>query len=133
MSGNVSFIGVPALDNALAGQSYVFAVPTVLQPSAGAWAGTQVSIGEASSFDLLELTVSSGLVTWTIVAPKGDTSFSVPDLSGFSDAVGLPHGPLQTVVYVASIASFQYGELVTGQLSTGAWNAYAANSIAGVY
>jgi len=168
VSGNVSFIGVPALDNALAGQSYVFsaaavtgpsasipssqvalvettnadtpvsvggflAVPTVLQPSAGAWAGTQVSIGEASSFDLLELTVSSGLVTWTIVAPKGDTSFSVPDLSGFSDAVGLPHGPLQTVVYVASIASFQYGELVTGQLSTGAWNAYAANSIAGVY
>ncbi len=170
VEASVSFIGVPALNNALAGQSYVYsgtaatgagntpplsvvalvettnanttvvvggflAVPAPVQPGAGTWSGTHVTIAEPSSFDLVEINVASaaGLVTWTIVAPQGDTSFDVPDLSGFADNVGLRHGAIQTVAYVASIASFQYGQLRYGQLSAGAWNAYAENVGNGAY
>jgi hypothetical protein len=170
VGGNVSFVGVPALDNALASQSYVVSgsavtgssfgmpesvvsflnttnvdtpitlggflgVPIPGVPAQGTWSGTQVSFGAPSSFDLAMLTVSSGnnLVTWTIVAPTGDTAFNLPDLSGFPDSVGLVHGAIETTVYVANINSFQYGQVVYGQLSTSAWNAYAAASASGVY
>jgi hypothetical protein len=170
VSGSVTFIGMPALDNGLAGQSYVYSgsattgpsfqppssvvsliettnantpvtiggflgVPTPVEPANGTWSGTHVTFTEQSSFDLAELNISSGngLVTWTIIAPSGDTSFDVPDLSGFSDNAGLRRGGIQTVVYVANIASFQYGQVRYGQLSSGAWNAYATNVSNGAY
>jgi hypothetical protein len=170
VNGSVSFIGVPALDNALAGQSYVYsgtagtgpssgvplsavsliettnadtpvtvggflALPTPQEPAMGVWDGTEVTFGETSSFDLAEIIVTSGsgLVTWTIVAPGGQTSFEVPDLSGFSDNPGLVHGSIQAVFYVANISSFQYGQLVYGQLNSGGWNAYAETVSNGAY
>ena len=110
-------------------------VPVLQQPAAATWDGIHVSFASTSTFDLAEISVSSGsgLVTWTIVAPAGSTTFDVPDLSGFSDNVGLVHGAIQTTVYVANITSFQYGSIEYGQLGTGAWNAYAADSLSGTY
>ena len=110
-------------------------VPVLSQPANGTWSGTHVSFGSASSFDLAEVSVTSGsgLVSWTLVAPVGDTSFDVPDLTGFPDNVGLLRGPIQTAIYVARINSFSYGAVRYGQLGTGAWSAYAVDQLAGTY
>ncbi len=170
VGGSVSFLGVPALDQALAGQSYTLGaaavtgpadsypesvvsrvnttqtnapvtlggflpVPTLQQPGTGTWSGTHVQIGASGPVDLVEMGVSSGagLVTWTIIAPGNATSFDVPDLSGLPNNVGLIRGAIQTQVYVASITNFQYGTLRYGQLSSGAWNAFATDALSGVY
>jgi hypothetical protein len=111
------------------------AVPVLKQPSGGTWGGNHVQIVASGPIDLVELNIvsASGLVTWTIVAPGGDTSFDVPDLSGLPDNVGLVRGGIQTAVYVASINQFQYGSLRYGQLSTSAWNAFATDALSGAY
>jgi hypothetical protein len=170
VDGNVDFIGVPALDDTLAGSSYTLSaiavtgtqqsdpvsgiaairttdandpvtvggfldVPTLLLPGASRWSGTQVQLQESSSVDLAILTISSGggLVDWTIVTPGSDLSFSVPDLTQIPDVDTLISGPITTTFDVANITGFQYGSLVTGQLSSSSWNAYAENTAAGSY
>ena len=91
-------------------------------------------------FDAFYMTVitvgsGSGLVTWTIVAPGGNTSFDVPDLTLLPgpDPLGLRHGPIVTDVYTARIDQFSYGTLRIGQLSASGWNAYAGDALTGVY
>jgi hypothetical protein len=116
------FLGVPVLD----------------QPGAGSWNGTHVQFSGASGpvdLTLVTVTSGSGLVTWTILAPGAATSFDVPDLAAMPgpDPLGLVRGPISTSVYVARIDGFSYGRLRTGQLSSASWNAYAFDSLAGVY
>ena len=113
-------------------------VPVLGQPGSGVWSGKRVEFsGATGPADLSVTQVSSGggLVVWTIVAPGGTTSFDVPDLAALPgpDPVGLMRGAVSTTVYVARIEQFQYGRLRWGQLSTGAWSAYAVDSLDGVY
>jgi hypothetical protein len=110
-------------------------VPGFVQPGAGTWGGTHVQFQETGTFDLSVTYVSSagGLVSWEIVAPAGDTSFDVPDLSQVAGVGNLYHGPITTSLSVARIGSFDYGSLRYGQLSSGGWSAYAQDSASGAY
>jgi hypothetical protein len=170
LSSDVGFVGVPALDGALAGERYVLGasavtgpglgfpasyvaqiattesnapvvvggflpVPVMHAPATGSWNGTHVSLDASGTVDLEELVVSSGngLVTWTILAPGGATSFDLPDLSALPGKVGLVRGEIRTTGYVARINGFSYAKLRYGQITTGAWNAYAVDAAIGSY
>ncbi len=111
-------------------------IPGLAQPAAGAtWSGTHVSLTEPGSVALFLLDIQSGggLVTWEIVAPGTTTDFDLPDLSMLPNDVGLVGGAIQTTAYAAALPSFDYGTLRYGQMSSGAWNAYAINSNVGSY
>jgi len=113
-------------------------VPVLASPASGIWNGTHVEFsGGNGPVDLAVMQIQSGagLVTWTIVAPGGKNAFDVPDLSALPgpDPVGLIRGAIDTTVYVARIEQFEYGRLRNGQLTTGPWNAYAFDSLGGVY
>lgn len=117
-------------------------VPVLQAPGAGIWDGSHVTFKAATgAVDLTVTTVSSaaGLVSWTIVAPGTNADFDLPDLEALEaqvkspDSLGLVHGTISTIVYAARIDDFQYATVRTGQLSTGGWNAYAADSLDGVY
>jgi hypothetical protein len=111
------------------------AVPSLIQPSTGAWSGTHVEVGMNGGFDLLKLEIMSGggLVEWDIVAPGGVTSFDLPDLSLLPGNVGMWRGTIYTTVYVARINAFDYGKLRWGNLGSSTWNAYAINAKTGSY
>jgi hypothetical protein len=47
--------------------------------------------------------------------------------------VGLRRGPLQIQFAIARIDQFAYGALRSGQLTSGAWNAYAMDSQSSAY
>ena len=110
-------------------------VPVMQEPATASWGGTHVSVDATGAIDLMEMTVTSGggLVAWTIVAPGGSTAFDLPDLSKLSGNLGLVRGAIATTVYVARINGFAYGSLRYGQLSADAWNAYAIDTLNGVY
>ncbi|MBX3209710.1 MAG: IPT/TIG domain-containing protein [Labilithrix sp.] len=113
-------------------------VPVLGEPGSGVWGGTHVDFGGATGpadLSVMNVVSGGGLVTWTIVAPGGKTSFDVPDLAALPgpDPVGLVPGAISTTVYVARIEQFQYGRLRYGQLSTGPWSAYAFDNLGGVY
>lgn len=169
----IPFVGVPALDHAMAGEQYVLGgmaatgpeldlpasvvarirttnantpvslggflgVPVLEQPGSGIWSGKHVTFsGGAGPADLSVTQIASGagLVTWTIVAPGGRTSFDLPDLASVAspDPLGLIPGAISTTVHIARIEQFQYGRLRYGQLSTGPWSAYAFDRLSGVY
>jgi hypothetical protein len=169
VSGDVDFVGVPALDGTLTGAAYdvsaiasnsggnnpvtavngvettdandplslggFFDIPVLLQPSSATWSGTQVQLQATGPIDLAVLTVSTGngLVAWQIVAPGSDLSFELPDLSQVPGVAQLIHGPLTTSFAIARINGFQYGSVRSGQLTSSAWNAYAADVASGSY
>jgi hypothetical protein len=173
VAGDVSFVGIPALDGTLSGASYALTasavtgaaentplsvvtgiqttdandpltiggflpVPTIVQPSTGVWSGTQVALAPlagGTQVDLAVFSISSGngLVVWQVVAPGSDLSFTLPDLTQVSGVSTLVHGTLQTSYSIASIPNFDYGTLVTGQLQSSAWSAYAQNVVTGSY
>jgi hypothetical protein len=170
VSGNVSFVGAPALDQTLSGARYAlaasavtgpngglpvsvvtgiettdsndpvtvggfFQIPTLVQPSAGTWSGTQVQLQATGPVDIADVIVVSGngLVEWEIVAPGTDLSFSLPDLSQVPGVDSLVHGPISTQFAIARINGFQYGQLTSGQLSASSWSAYAENVAQGSY
>ena len=114
-------------------------VPVISLPGASPWDGKHVSFtGSTDIADLSVITISgdNGLLSWTIVAPKGVHDFDVPDLSAVksADPVGLRKGGvIGTTVSTARIDNFDYGRIRTGQLGANAWNAYAYDSISGIY
>ena len=112
-----------------------FSIPTLLQPSSGKWSGAHVTVQATGAIDLVVAEVSSGngLVTWQIVAPGSDLSFDLPNLSQVPGVGTLVHGPIETTFSIARMAAFDYGQLRYGQLSSGAWNAYAVDTAAGSY
>jgi hypothetical protein len=169
LSGAISLLGVPALDNTLSSATYdltaaavtgpshdqprsvvtgidttdandpvsiggFFAIPTLVEPAAGTWGGTHVTVLASGPIDLVNVAVVSGggLLTWQIVAPGSALSFDVPDLSQMGIG-SLIHGPISSTVSVARIAQFDYGTLRSGQLATPAWSAYAQNTFAASY
>jgi hypothetical protein len=110
-------------------------IPVLNEPTTAPWGGTHVSLSASGAYDLVLLTIGSGngLVTWTIVAPKGATDFYLPDLSSLPGGMGLRRGALDVGFSIARIDQFAYGGLRMGQLSTGAWNAYAMDSFSSAY
>lgn len=111
-------------------------VPVLAQPGNGSWGGTHVEFtGGTGPVDLtvVEITSGNGLVTWTIAGPGRVASFDVPNLAALPDPVGLVPGAIDSTVYVARIDEFQFGRLRLGQLSSGAWNAYAVDARSGAY
>lgn len=113
-------------------------VPVPDSPGAGTWNGTHVSFGGASGavdLTMVQIASANGLVTWNIVAPGAKKDFDVPDLSQLpsSKNYGLVHGAIQTTIYVSRIDAFDYGKVRYGQLTPGAWSAYASDSLGGVY
>jgi hypothetical protein len=110
-------------------------VPIPSVPGAGPWPGTHVSVTAQGTWDLMLTTVRSGggLITWSIVSPAGATEFDVPDLTLAGPKLGLVKGPIGTTVYTARVDNFAYSKLRYGQLSSGAWSAYAYDVAQGVY
>lgn len=110
------------------------AVPVLQEPSTGSWGGTRVQYTSAGQADLMVMSVSSGLSTWTIVAPGGVQSFGVPDLAQLpGDPVGLTRGVIRTSIALGRLEQFSYGLLRYGQLSSASWTALAQDSLSGVY
>jgi hypothetical protein len=112
-----------------------FPIPRFVQPSSGAWPAVHVEVIAAGPTDLVVLDVTSGqgLVTWRLVAPGGATSFDVPDLARIAGVAGLLRGPIRSTLSVARIDQFEYGRLRYGQLTKGAWSAYAQDTAMGSY
>lgn len=112
-----------------------FEIPVLVEPPAGTWSGTQVQIQAAGPVDLAIVTVASGngLVSWQIVAPGSDLSFSLPDISQVQNVDSLVHGPIQTTFAIARISGFSYANLPSGQLATSSWSAYAEDVASGSY
>src|SRR5262249_15758485 len=119
-------------------------VPVLDTPGAGTWTADDATQSLAVKFggatgpvDLTVVTVSSGngLVTWMIVGPGAKNDFTVPHISNLPVAgnFGLVSGGIETTVNVARIDQFEYGKLRYGQLSQGAWNAYATDALDGAY
>jgi hypothetical protein len=170
ISGDVSFVGVPTLDQTLANDQYALSaaavtgangnlpvsvvtgiettdsntpvtiggflqVPTLVQPPASTWNGTQVQIQATGPVDLAVVTVESGngLVGWQIVAPGTDLSFQLPDISQVQGVDSLVHGPISTTFAIANINGFNYSQLPSGQLSSYSWSAYAEDQAQGSY
>jgi hypothetical protein len=170
ISGNVSFVGAPALDGTLVGTSYdlaaaavsgssdttplsvvsgiettdandpvtlggFFDIPVLVQPSTQTWSGTHIQLQAGGPIDLAVVNISTGdgLVGWQVVAPGGDLSFDLPDLSQVQGIEHLVHGTLVATFAVARIDGFQYGLLRSGQLTSSAWSAYAEDVVNGSY
>lgn len=113
-------------------------VPVLSEPNSGTWGGTHVEFSGANGpvdLSLVQIASQGGLVSWTVVAPGGVTSFDLPDISQLpgDDYVGLLPGAISTTVYVARIDDFSYGRLRSGQLAKSVWNAYAFDALDGVY
>lgn len=113
-------------------------VPVLVEPAGGAWGGAHVQFSGGAgpvSLSVVQITSGGGLVTWTVVAPGGKTSFDVPDLAAVPgpDRYGLVRGAITTTVYVARIDAFSYGRLRYGNLSAGTWTAHAFDSLDGAY
>jgi hypothetical protein len=113
-------------------------VPTLVQPSTGAWSGTHVAFGAlpaGTPVDLAIVDISSGggLIVWRVVAPGSDLAFDVPDIAQVPNVGTLVRGPLTTTFTLASIPGFNYGTVRTGQLATSAWRAYAQDTVTGSY
>lgn len=110
-------------------------IPALVQPPAGTWDGTQVQLTTTGPVDLAVINVTSGdgLVTWEIVAPGTDLSFSLPDISQVPGVDSLVHGTISTTFAVANINGFQYSQLPSGQLGSSSWSAYAQDTALGSY
>lgn len=111
------FVGVPQL--------------SVPAPNGG-WDGRHLSFtfpGGTSGVDLsvLDIAAGAGVVNWTVAAPGGSQSVTLPDLSGFPD-VALPPGPINISVTGGRIDGFDYQKLVYRQMRTGGMTAYALDS-----
>jgi hypothetical protein len=115
------------------------APPEPVTPGAGTWDGKHVSVTASGAYDLMTLAIESGggLVTWTMVAPGGKTSWEVPDLAQIPSSypLGLQPGSIKTRTNVARIdePGFTYAQLRTGHLYGNAWSAYAYDELYGGY
>lgn len=110
-------------------------VPVLGAPGAGPWGGAHVQESAQGTWDLMLTSVRSGggLVTWSIVSPKGTTDFDVPDLAQAGPKLGLVKGPITTSVYTARVDNFAYSKLRYGQLYSSAWSAFAYDVASGIY
>ena len=108
-------------------------VPILTAPAPNsAWDGKSLASKRTAGgapVDLFVYDVESagGLVAWTVVAPGGSQSFSLPDLNALSPDLGLRTGPLSITVNAARIENFAYGTLRYRDITQRGWAAYATD------
>ncbi len=107
-------------------------LPELTTPAAATiWDGTTLTTTFASGGVVPDLTVydiasGNGLMSWTVAAPGGSQTITLPSLAGFP-MLALPAGPLVIGVYGAKIAKFNYGSLLYVQMTTRGMSAYSLN------
>ncbi|HRI67105.1 MAG TPA: IPT/TIG domain-containing protein [Polyangium sp.] len=107
-------------------------VPILETPVSGAgWDGKTLATtfgGGGSPIDLTVYEISSGdgLITWTIVVPRGTHSIEVPSLSllPFPDG-GLPKGPITIGIYGGRVNGLSYGSLRYRDIRPSGMTAYS--------
>jgi hypothetical protein len=108
-------------------------VPQLSTPAPnGPWDGKHLAWsfpGGSSTVDLsvLDVAAGAGIVHWTIAAPGGAQSITLPDLSGFPD-VALPPGPINVTVTGGRVDGFDYGKLLYRQMRASGMAAYALDT-----
>jgi len=113
-------------------------VPTLTVGGADAlsWTGElSVAFEDAAAAVSLvryDIASGSGLVTWSVAAPPGVTSFRLPDLSRLPEG-GLISGALSVSVSLASLTEFDYATLTSAALSRASWQAYATDVVSTRY
>jgi hypothetical protein len=65
-------------------------------------------------------------VSWSIAAPPGAGTFTLPDLSQLPAGDLIP-GILEVAVSLASLPEFDYAELETEDLQRFSWEAYSSD------
>ncbi len=167
VSAPIQFVGLPALDGALLGSTYLstaravtgaqasapmsvvgrlmtnststpvvvdgfVGVPLLSTPLPGAaWDGRHLTTSYGGGGSAIDLTVydiaaGNGLMSFTIVVPKGAHSIEVPDLSVFPFPEGaLPTGPITIGVYGGRVNGFSYGALRYRDIRPSGMSAYA--------
>lgn len=110
------FVGIPILETPLSGSG---------------WDGKNLATkfgGGGSPIDLTvyEISAGDGLITWTIVVPRGTHAIEVPSLSllPFPDG-GLPKGPITISIYGARVTGLSYGALRYRDISPSGMAAYS--------
>jgi hypothetical protein len=107
--------------------------PTPVEPGAGVWAGTHVTVDtKGATFDLLEIVVSSGggLVQWVIASPNR-ADFDLPDLASIDPKLGIRSGAIRTTAYLARADGFLYSSMRQGFLSSSNWSAWGYDVVMG--
>lgn len=107
-------------------------IPTLNAPLPGAaWDGRHLGTtfgagGSAIDLSVYDIEAGNGLVSWTVVVPKGSHSIEIPDLSAFPFPEGaLPKGPLTIGVYGARVNGLSYGALRYRDIRPSGMSAYA--------
>jgi hypothetical protein len=107
-------------------------VPTLSTPAPGAaWDGRHLATsfgagGSAIDLSVYDITSGNGLVSWTVVVPKGAHAIEIPDLSAFPFPDGaLPEGPISIGVYGARVEKFDYQKLRYRDIRPSGMAAYA--------
>jgi hypothetical protein len=107
-------------------------IPTLNTPSPGsAWDGAHLATnfgagGSAIDLSVYDIAAANGLMSWTVVVPKGSHAIEVPDISIFPfPAGGLPSGPITIGVYGARVTGFSYGALRYRDIRPSGMTAYA--------
>jgi hypothetical protein len=105
-------------------------VATLTYPAQnGAWDGLHLTAAFPPGGAPIDLTVfdvqaGNGLVHWTIAAPGGSQTVTLPSLSGNPDTA-LPAGPINVAVYGAKIDNFDYKKLRYRQMRPQGMAAYS--------
>ena len=105
-------------------------IATLTNPAQnGAWDGLHLTAtfpagGAPIDLTVFDIQAGNGLVHWTIAAPGGSQSITVPDLSGNPD-LALPHGPLSIAVYGGKVDKFDYKQLRYRQMRPQGMAAYS--------
>jgi hypothetical protein len=82
--------------------------------------------GVVPDLTVYDIASGNGLMSWTVAAPGGSQTITLPSLAGFP-MLGLPPGPLVIGVYGGKIANFNYGSLLYVQMTTAGMSAYSLN------
>ena len=107
-------------------------IPRLDEPGTnGGWDGTALSVGWAPGGASVDLTVfeivsGGGLVAWTVAAPAGVQSITLPDPAVLSE-LELQPGSLTISVSAAHIDDFDYGALRYRQLDKRGWTKWATD------
>jgi IPT/TIG domain-containing protein len=73
-----------------------------------------------------EIRSGAGLVSWSVAAPPGAGTFTLPDLSLLPAGALIP-GIVEVAVSLASLPEFDYAELATEDLQRFSWEAYSSD------
>jgi hypothetical protein len=107
-------------------------IPLLQNPSSGSgWNGRHLTTKYANGGSAIDLSVynigsGDGLMTWTIVVPRGAHSIEVPDLSMLAFPEGaLPKGPITIGIYGARVDGLSYGSLRYRDINPSGMTAYS--------